>query len=207
MCVKKLQQSGMRSFGVSRAAMLALLSATLLTGCEPNAGGLGGAGGGVPPDLCTLNLDIGLTNIDTDPNAAGLQMGDPLADDAFRLSWSYLYVGHHDWDGIHVGPYPFVTRVRLWKNGELVFEIEFDGEVKPGDFESDEIIFDDGLPAGDYDGEIVVDTEGTVPECEGLPEALDNVRNFQFSVEPHPIDDLQENDGGNAEDRQPVASF
>ncbi len=192
MCVNKMQKRMVRRFRFSQATMVAALTATLLTGCEPNAGGLGNGGGGVPPDLCTLNFDIGSTNIDTDPNSAGLQMGDPLATEAFRLSWSYLYVGHHDWDGIVVGPYPFVTRVRLWKNGEMVFEMEFDGEVSPGDFESDELIFDDGLPSGDYSGEIVIDTEGTVPECDGLPEALDNIREFEFSVQPQPIDDLQE---------------
>jgi len=204
MCVNKMQQRMVRDFRYSPALAVALLLAALLTGCTPDASGLGG--GGTPPDPCSRNFDLGSTNIDSDPDSAGLQMEDPLANETFRVYWSYLYIGNHDWEGIHVGPYPFVTRVRIWDDGELVFEIEFDGEVKPGDFESDSILIEGGLPAGDYDAQIAIDTEGTVPECDGLPNALDNVRDFSFSVQPQPIDDLQDAVGEAREPAQ-VPSF
>lgn len=187
-------QQGMTRCSLSGCAALIAL-ASLSVGCEFDASGTGG--GGVPVDPCTLNFDIGQTYIDLDPDAAGLQQeGDHLASEAFRLSWSYLYIGHHDWEGIFVGPYDFTTRVRIWEGEDMVFETEFDGEVSPGDFDSNQLIFDDGLPAGDYVCEIVIDTEGNVPECDGLPNALDNFREFEFSVVAPPIDDLQEAPSG-----------
>lgn len=189
---------GRNQRGNDRVVRISFAAAALLsvgTGCEFDSSGLPKPR---PASSCTLDFRVSQINLDLEPDSGGLQTeGTLAADQAFSISWSWGYTGEHDFEGIYVGPYEYMTRVKITKGEEVVFESEFLSEpVDVGDNDGDKILFDDGLPIGNYEFEVFIDTQGDVPECLELAYAVNNWKVMEFTVEAQPVGGLSRTPGG-----------
>lgn len=170
--------------------------ATILAGCEFDSSGLGP--GPSPDPGCTLDFKVTQMHLDLEPDYAGIQTdGTLMEDQPFEISWSWHYNGVHDFDGIYIGPYEYMTRIRINQGDEVVFETEFASDpIDVGDYNWDVMEIEDGLPPGSYEAEILLDPYGDVPECFDLGKALNNWGKMEFTVEVEPIEGLSSGPGG-----------
>jgi hypothetical protein len=188
-------------------AILFLLLLSLATGCEFDATG---TGNGDAPDLgCDHDLKTYNIQFDLDPNGAGLQVeGNPLTGVPFIITWVYNYDGYDPEDSNE--EYPYVTRIEILKDDEVIFAHDFDsGPVDLGDYGSYELLMENGLPAGHYLVTVYADPDGVVPECFSLPAALNNSTEADLIVESEPIDELvqPDDDAGSTTDSDPIDGF
>lgn len=104
-------------------------------------------------------------------------------DTMFRIRWFAEFVRGHNMNYFgFTGDY--IARVTILKNGEEILSVDVDAtplNVASGAY--DEIILEDGLPAGTYTIRVVLDPIGAVDQCHDLLLALNNVREETLEID------------------------
>ncbi len=172
--------------GIVPLALAALLS----TACEFDPMEPGAA----PGLACDLDLEIEHMFVDDEPYSPFV--GDDIVyhDEPFSVVWVRCY---HAGLGEGTGPSgDYTTLVEILHDDEIVWSQDFASESQPRttcDYE--EILVEDGLPAGEYVIRVFADPDGIVPECFDLEVALNNLKEMSLIVEAEPIDGLAEPGG------------
>lgn len=199
------------TFVIRRWATAAFALALLvIAGCEFDPSG---TGNGPPPQLgCGLDLTSGQFYTDLEPGmdvngepvwGGILTPGDPMMDEPFWIGWTVHYFGHQG-DPTELSG-PFNTRVEIVTAADYdapgpdtaLWSIDLTSDpVKKGDFRTDGVLIESGLPAGEYIVKIILDTEGDVFECFDLVTALNNFVEYPLTVLAEPIDDVVNPGGG-----------
>ena len=81
------------------------------------------------------------------------------------------------------------VRVEILEDDEEIMSILLDAtplNVASGAY--DEVVLEDGLPAGTYTIRVILDADNEVDQCHDLVSALNNVRQTELVIEPQPLD-------------------
>ncbi|HPF37003.1 MAG TPA: hypothetical protein P5081_12830 [Phycisphaerae bacterium] len=81
------------------------------------------------------------------------------------------------------------VRVTIEEDDEEIMSILLDAtplNVASGAY--DEVVLEDGLPAGTYTIRVILDVDNEVDQCHDLVSALNNVRQTELVIEPQPLD-------------------